>query len=127
MRNKISNRQMLIHTALAVAGMVIWIVMTLITGKDEPWDSDQFWSYGLFLMVTINIIAAVLDPHQPVIKGLISVVLQPIAMMFVAGEIGSMFPLGLIVFAVLGIIYSIGGVIGVKIRQRFFQNISENL
>lgn len=71
-------------------------------------------------MLAVNAAASFADPRQPVIKGLVSVSLQPVAMICAAGEIGSMLPLGLIVFAMLGLIYSAGGFAGLFVKKRFF-------
>ncbi|MCK9408930.1 MAG: hypothetical protein WCX28_04725 [Bacteriovoracaceae bacterium] len=116
------SKQIIVNTALAVSGMIVWIVISMITEKDEPWDADLFWSYGTFSMLGINAIAAFVDPHGIIPKGMISVSLQPVALMFVAGEIGSMFPLGVIVFGILGLLYSIGGLAGAFLKNQFFRS-----
>jgi CDP-diglyceride synthetase len=120
MNGHLIKRRIAVNTALAVGGMIVWIVIAMITGQNEPWDTDLFWSYGLSTMLALNAIAAFIDPVQRVLKGIWSVALQPVALAFMSGEVGSMFPLGLIVFLVLGLGYSLGGVLGSFVKRRFF-------
>jgi hypothetical protein len=112
-----------VNTALAAGGMIVWFVLAAVTGKVEPWDTDQFWSYGLVAMLLLNAAASFLDPQDVLLKGIISVSLQPVAMMLLAGEVGSMMPLGLFVFGLLGLFYSIGGFIGWFIKTKYFHSM----
>lgn len=111
-----------INLALAFAGMLVWIIISQMTDRKEAWDSDLFWSIGVPLMFVINGIGAFLDPRRIAVKGIVSVALQPIAMIIMAGEIGSLFPLGLILFGFMGFFYSIGGVIGAFLKKQFFSS-----
>lgn len=105
---------------LALFGMCVWFFISLQTGKKEAWDTDIFWSYGFFAMIFGNAVAGFLDPENIILKGLLSVSLMPVAMLIITGEIGSMFPMGLIVFALLGLIYTLGGIFGARIKKKFF-------
>lgn len=114
------DRAAKINLALALAGMFVWILISLMTDRREAWDSEVFWSLGVPLMMALNAVTAFLDPNKVAVKGIVSVALQPAAMMVQAGEIGSMFPMGLVVFAFLGLFYSIGGVVGAYVKRQFF-------
>lgn len=70
-------------------------------------------------MLTINAVAGFIEPKKVVLKGIISVSLQPVALIVLAGEIGSVFPLGLILFLFLGWVYSIGGLVGAYLKTRY--------
>ena len=109
-----------IPIALALGGMAVWIVITSATGRREAWDSSYFWSVGAPVMLAMNAAAGFLEPRRLRLKGIISVSLQPAAMMIKTGEIGSMFPLGLLVFLVLGLLCSLGGSAGALVKREFF-------
>lgn len=110
----------LVPVSLALCGLAIWVLITSLSGRREAWDSVYFWRFGVPGMLAINAIAGFLEPERIKLKGLISVSLQPVAMTVKAGEIGSMFPFGLIVFLVLGLLYSAGGAAGAFVKRRFF-------
>ncbi|HBA59795.1 MAG TPA: hypothetical protein DCZ92_03040 [Elusimicrobia bacterium] len=105
---------------LSLGGLAVWVLITALTHKREAWDSGLFWSMGVPAILLMNAIAGFLEPERIVLKGIISVSLQPVAMTVKAGEIGSMFPMGLIVFVILGLFFSIGGGAGVVIKNAFF-------
>ena len=110
----------LIAFALAVCGLAVWVLITSLTNKKEAWDSAVFWRFGVPAMLAMNAAAGFLEPERIMLKGLLSVCLQPVAMMARSGEIGSMFPLGLMVFFVMGLLFSVGGAAGALVKKKFF-------
>ena len=110
----------LISAALAAGGLAVWVLITSLTGRREAWDSPVFWWFGVPAMLALNAAAGFMEPERIVMKGLVSVALQPAAMAVKTGEIGSMFPFGLIVFAALGTLYGIGGTVGALVKKEFF-------
>ena len=71
-------------------------------------------------MLLLNAAAGFIEPERIKLKGIISVSLQPVAMTVKAGEIGSMFPFGLVGFLLLGLLFSAGGAAGAFIKKKFF-------
>ncbi len=114
------SRSRINFAVTAAAGALVWLGISWASDRREPWDSDIFWSIGFPLMLLINCLSAFVDPHRLILRGLASVSLQPVVMMVMAGEVGSMFPLGLIVFGIFGILYSVGGAAGAFVKRRFF-------
>ena len=115
-----STKAKIVFISLALVGMLVWIGISLSTNKREAWDSEIFWSFGFPMMLLINAIACFIHPHNVMLKGISSVSLQPLAMIILAGEIGSMFPLGIIVFGFMGLLFSLGGVVGSFLKIKFF-------
>jgi len=105
---------------LALSGLAVWVLITSLTNRREAWDSVYFWRYGVPAMLLMNAVAGFIEPERIKLKGIISVSLQPVAMTVKAGEVGSMFPFGLVVFLVLGLLFSAGGGIGAFIKNKFF-------
>ncbi len=110
----------LVSVLLALGGMAVWTLITTLTHKREAWDSGLYWQFGVPAMLLMNAAAGFVEPRRIKLKGLLSVSLQPVAMMVKSGEIGSMFPLGLIVFLVLGLLFSAGGAAGAFVKNKFF-------
>lgn len=109
-----------VPVALALGGLAVWVAITSLSGRREAWDSVYFWRYGVPAMLLMNAAAGFIEPERIKLKGIISVSLQPVAMTVKAGEIGSMFPFGLAVFLVLGLLFSAGGGAGAFIRNKFY-------
>ena len=110
----------IILIALAVAGAVVWIAIGAMTGRSEAWDSDVFWQLGTPLMMLINAVACFLDSRKILVKGFVSVSLQPVIMMIQNWGDFDLLPLGLILFIFLGMFYSIGGAAGAFVKNKFF-------
>ena len=109
-----------VWVALALGGLAVWVLITELTHRREAWDAGEFWSMGVPAILLMNAVAGFLEPRKLMLKGIISVSLQPLAMTVKAGEIGSMFPFGLIVFLVLGLFFSAGGAVGAFVKRNFF-------
>lgn len=109
-----------ISILLALGGLAVWVIITSLSGRREAWDSVYFWRYGVPAMLLMNAAAGFIEPERIKLKGIISVSLQPVAMTVKAGEIGSMFPFGLAVFLVLGLLFSAGGAAGAFVKKKFF-------
>ena len=109
-----------ISFALALCGVAVWVLITSLTNRREAWDSAVFWRFGVPAMLAMNAAAGFIEPERIMLKGLASVSLQPVAMMAKSGEIGSMFPLGLVVFVVMGLLFSAGGAAGALVKKEFF-------
>jgi len=85
----------------------------------EAWDGRGFGPYFISMLL-LNAAAGFMEPERIMLKGLFSVVLQPLAIFVKSGEIGSMFPFGLVAFFVLGLLFSIAGALGAFVRKKFF-------
>lgn len=109
-----------VSVTLALCGLAVWVLITSLTNRREAWDSAYFWRFGVPAMLLLNAAAGFIEPERIRLKGLISVSLQPVAMTVKAGEIGSMFPFGLLVFLALALFYSAGGEVGAFVKRRFF-------
>ena len=115
-----AKNKYLVSILLALSGLAVWVLITTLTNRREAWDSVYFWRYGVPAMLLLNAAAGFIEPERIKLKGIISVSLQPVAMTVKAGEIGSMFPFGLVVFLLLGLLFSAGGAAGAFIKNKFF-------
>jgi hypothetical protein len=87
----------------ALAGVGAWSLAALVTQKREPWDSGLYWFLFYPLMLAA---AAALSYRHPQRPALIAVVLfeaQFVAMCIADRELGNLWPLGMLLFAVLAL------------------------
>lgn len=101
----------------AVIGAGIWLVISLLTGKQEAWDSSYYFLYGLPLMAVVTGALGFVCPVRPwrwggmimVSQALIAILQNPMA---------NLLPLGLVVFAVLSLPLILTAHIGAFIRNK---------
>lgn len=111
----------LVQAALAAAGFAVWFVISSVYGLREAWDGRGFLPYTVS-MIALNAAAGFIQPRRVIRNGLLSVALQPAAIFIRSGEIGSLFPLGLIAFLVLGLLLSIAGKAGALVKTNLFSD-----
>jgi hypothetical protein len=104
---------------LALCGFGVWFLISSAFNMREAWDGPGGKPYFI-AMLLLNAAAGFIEPERKMLKGLASVVLQPLAIFVKSGEVGSMFPMGLIAFFVLGLLFSIAAALGAFIRNKFF-------
>lgn len=115
------NNSYLVQAALAAGGFAVWFVISSVYGLREAWDGPGFLPYT-GSMVALNAAAGFIQPRRVILNGLLSVALQPAAIFVKSGEIGSLFPLGLIAFLVLGLLFSAAGKAGALVKTNFFSD-----
>jgi len=78
-------------------GMTLWLVTSLMSGKREAWDTNEYWTIAFPLCFLVTGILGAVFPEKAWRWGLIIFLSQLPAMMIRNGEIGNLFPLGIIV------------------------------
>ncbi len=90
-------------TIAIACGMLLWFVGAEATGRREAWDSGLYWTLFYPLAVAACGALGYLFPQRPWRWALALFFAQCLAMGTRNGEIGNLFPLGLIVFGVLSL------------------------
>lgn len=111
-----SERHTLVPASIAAtAGVVLWIAASLLTGKREAWDASEYWSivYPLALLACAWLGYAY--PVRPWRWPLVLFESQFVAMWLRDTEVGSLWPLGMALFAVL----AIPGVFAARFASRY--------
>ncbi len=104
---------------LALCGFGVWVFITEMFNLREAWDGRG--SAPFFIsMLALNFVAGFIEPDRRILKGILSVSLQPLAIFIKSGEVGSMFPLGMVAFFVLGMLFSLGVAVGALLKREFF-------
>lgn len=86
-----------------VAGVVLWIAASIASGRREAWDADFYWIVAYPVALALAVLLALLFPQRPWRWALALFLFQFVGMAIRNGEIGNLWPLGLIVFAVLSV------------------------
>ena len=97
------SRSLIAATVSALVGAAIWMLAVVVIHRREPWDAGLYWA--LFYPLTIAA-AAVLGYSFPQRPGLIALIVfeaQFFAMGASNGELGNLWPLGMLLFALLAL------------------------
>ena len=90
--------------AIAIAaGAATWLVVSLVTGRREAWDAGIYWALFYPLAILFCGLLGKRFPERPWRWALALFFAQCLAMALRSGEIGNLFPLGLIVFGALSL------------------------
>jgi len=86
-----------------VAGMALWFGASLLGGRREAWDSPVYWSLAYPLAVLAAAVIGHLWPQRPGRVVLALFAAQFFAMLIRNGDLGSLWPLGLVLFGLLSL------------------------
>ena len=98
----------------AAAGVALWFVSSLLTGKREPWDASAYWAVAYPLAILACAFLGRRYPERPWRWPLVLFEAQFIAMCVRNGELGNLWPLGMLLFAVV----SLPGIVAATVAAR---------
>jgi hypothetical protein len=85
------------------AGMALWLVATLVSGRREPWDSASFWWGAYPAAIAVSAWLGYRWPVKPWRWPLALFEAQLVAMWLRAGEPGNLWPLAMVLIAVIAL------------------------
>ena len=105
-------------TVAAIAGTALWVAASVLSGKREAWDADLYWTAAYPVSLALCGLLGILWPHKPWRWALALFLFQFVGMAIRSGEVGSLAPLGLILFAVLSLPGMLVAHLGARFRVR---------
>lgn len=87
----------------AVAGMALWFIASFKLGKREPWDDQFYWGAVYPIAVLASGVMGVFFPDRPWRWVLTLFLAQCVAMTIRNGELGNLWPLGMLLFCIIAI------------------------
>jgi peptidoglycan/LPS O-acetylase OafA/YrhL len=105
-----TQRSIVPLTIAAVAGMVLWISASFISGKKEAWDANVYWTVAYPVAILLSGLLGLFYPKGSWRWPVALFVFQFVGMVVRSGELGNLWPLGLLLFVVL----SIPGILAAK-------------
>lgn len=100
MSDSSSSRPYMIAIA---AGAALWAVGSAVSGRREAWDSGMYWAIFYPAAIAVCAVLGYWFPERPWRWCLALFAAQFVTMGLMAGEIGNLAPLGLILFGVLSV------------------------
>lgn len=98
------NRSSAVPYVIAViAGATLWAVGSAVSDRREAWDSGTYWTIFYPGAVAVCAVLGYFFPERPWRWCMALFAAQFVAMALLAGEIGNLAPLGLILFGILSL------------------------
>lgn len=85
-----------------VAGAVLWVATTSLTGRREAWDASGYWTVTYPLCLLVAALLGWLAPDRAWRWGMALMLAQAVTMAAMSREFG-LLPLGLIMFGVMAV------------------------
>lgn len=96
------GRQFWLYAAAAGAGIGAWVVVCVVSGEREAWDSPWYIVLGMPIVSAVAAGLGYLEPTRPWRWGLLPMMAQAV-WMFATQGFGNLWPLGIGFFLVLAL------------------------
>lgn len=91
------------YAIAALIGMILWFLASAKLGKREPWDDQFYWSFVYPSAILVSGVMGALFPERPWRWALTLFLAQFVAMTIGNGEIGNLWPLGMLLFCFMSV------------------------
>ena len=106
----------LAHVLSGVAGLALWAMTAGVTGKREPWDANTYWTVSYPLAIFGSAVLGFLFPQRAWRWAATLMLMQFVVMITMGSGLG-LWPLGLIVLAILTAPAALAGVLAARLRR----------
>ncbi len=102
----------------AAAGIVLWLATSFAAGGREAWDAPGYWTVAYPVAIAICAVLGYLHPQRPGLWALVLFESQLVGMWIGSGEIGGLWPLGMLVLAAIALPGVAAAVLASRLRRR---------
>jgi hypothetical protein len=111
------NRRSLVVLCV-LAGIGLELGIHALTGRQEAWDSTQYWTIGMPVAIVASGILGLLSQRRDWLFAFVIVPSQVMTMMVRSGEIGNLWPLAIALSSVLSTPFVVAAFVGSRFRSR---------
>jgi hypothetical protein len=90
------------YALATIAGVLLWLGTTALSGRREAWESSLYWTATYPLAVAVASALGYLAAERPWRWGLVIMLAQAVTLAAASSSFG-LLPLGLVMFAVLAV------------------------
>jgi hypothetical protein len=113
---------MLARPAVLALSILIGVALELgvhaLSGRREAWDASQFWTIGLPIACSMSLAIGWLARRRDWIWTLVIAPSQVLTMMVRSGELSGLWPLTLVLSAILSAPFVLAAFVGSRLRPR---------
>jgi hypothetical protein len=99
----VHRRSRLPFLLAAAIGAALWSAAALISGRPEPWDGAGYWALAYPLSILACALLGYSYPERSWRWALLLFEAQFVAMCVRNGELGNLWPLGMVLFAIVAL------------------------
>ncbi len=96
------NKDFWFHVAAVAGGALMWVLVSIASGRKEAWDSSLYFVAGMPAVCILSLVLGYLAPSRPWRWGVEPYIGQ-FAWMLLSQGPGNLLPLGVIMFGVLSL------------------------
>lgn len=100
-----------------LTGVGLELGIRALSGRREAWDSAQYWTIGMPSALIVSAVMGFLSRRKGWLGTLVIVPSQVVTMMLRSGEIGGLWPLTIILSAILSAPFVVAAFIGSRFRR----------
>jgi peptidoglycan/LPS O-acetylase OafA/YrhL len=108
-------------TIAVVFGAALWFIASALVGKREAWDASAYWALAYPAAILVSGLLGYLYPERPWRWAIALFEAQALAMGIRNGELGNLFPLGMVLFAAI----AVPGVVAATLASRRSRRLEE--
>jgi hypothetical protein len=109
-----------------VVGTALWFAASAASGKREPWDASVYWVVAYPVAIAVSAFLGCLFPDRPWRWALVLFEAQFVAMCIRNGELGNLWPIGMLMFAVVALPAMLAAALAARwSKKRFNMNVIE--
>ena len=105
-------------TLAIVTGVALELGIHALSGRREAWDSDMYWTVGLPIAGAISLLLGFLARRRDWLWALAIVPAQITTMMVRSGEISMLWPLTMVLGAILSAPFAGVALVGARLRPK---------
>jgi hypothetical protein len=119
-----AGRALAPHFVALVLGAALWVATSMLTGRREPWDASAYWAVAYPLAILASAVLGYIYPERAWRWPFAVFVAQFISMCVLNGELGNLWPLGLLLFAVLALPALLATTLAARLAGRSREGVS---
>jgi hypothetical protein len=109
------NRQATIAISIAM-GVVLELGVHALSGRQEAWDSAQYWTVGIPAVLLLSLVVGALSQRGSWRWTALVVPAQVLTMMLRSGELGGLWPVAVVLSTVLSLPFVLAAFVGSRFR-----------
>jgi hypothetical protein len=106
-----------LYAAAFTSGIVVWILISSVSGKREAWDSNLYFTFGIPALGVIAGVLGFVQPDRTWRWGIVPYLGQGVWMLANQG-FGNLFPLGMVVLGLFAVPSIVTAKVGAAISNR---------
>jgi hypothetical protein len=114
-----NSKSFLPYSLAIIIGMTLWFAVSFVSGRKEAWDAPQYWTIAFPLLLISAAALGYAFPEKPWRWALALFLSQMPAMMIRSGEVGNLWPLGLIMLTIYSLPAIACAASGSWLRKKF--------